>query len=97
MWGRVDILLTDVSEGRIASRRYVPPKRLLTKYLHDATSQDTAFFNIIMYTGGLEYNQAFIISIYRSDSICLTVSHSPSLRAVACFYRLTLKTSRILE
>jgi hypothetical protein len=36
MWRRVDILLTDV-----------PPKRRLTQYLHDATSQKTAFFIVI--------------------------------------------------
>jgi hypothetical protein len=74
MWRRVDIVLTDVSEERIASifrvekianeaatiypcwfidrgflipwswRRYDPPKRRLTPFLHGATSQKTAFF-----------------------------------------------------
>jgi hypothetical protein len=52
------MVLTDVSEERIASRadfliiyllpwrwrRYVPPKRRLTAFLHGATSQKTAFF-----------------------------------------------------
>jgi hypothetical protein len=36
MWGHVAILLTDVSEGSIASifRVHLPPKRRLTKYIH---------------------------------------------------------------
>jgi hypothetical protein len=59
MWRRVDMLFTVGSEGRIATsvcgrvllffirpwrwRRYVPPKRRLTQYLHGTTSQKTAF------------------------------------------------------
>jgi hypothetical protein len=50
---RVDILLTDnCSRWFIARRflipcrwrRYVPPKRRLTKYVHCSTSQNTTFF-----------------------------------------------------
>jgi hypothetical protein len=58
MWHRVDLVRTDVLEGRIASifrvDKYaseeptsaggVPPKRRFTQDLHGATSQKTAFF-----------------------------------------------------
>jgi hypothetical protein len=60
MWRRVDILLTDVSEERIASIFTLVPRSWISytlkmeairssetsvkKYLHGATSQKTAFF-----------------------------------------------------
>jgi hypothetical protein len=56
MWRCVDRTSTDVSEECIASifrvekwRRYVPPKRLLTHYLHSATSQKTTLFKVKSY------------------------------------------------
>jgi hypothetical protein len=80
MWNCVDILLTDVSEESIASifriyeirKKYIPPKRRLTKYLHGATSQKTAFFTVIaVKTSNLKFfylTEIFISNLSRLNN-----------------------------